>query len=201
MKKPWPLQQRARAEPRLPPSRDCNKASNTPPCQGNRKDHKESCDFHPNPATTGPLAPNMVSAEILIPWDTDGMPRPLPIFTAVMFLSPFLLRWHHERLVRGLHLCHLLLGMGRPPVPNHCQWKSNEELFPHQPGRHQRRWWKPGFPPLPSRKEELCHIPGVSAEAHRAIWVSTPTGEEQSNAILPLPVQCQRRPAKTGDSN
>ena len=124
MKKPWPFQQRARGEPRLPPSCDSNKASNTPPCQGNRKDNKESWDFHPNPAITSPPGPNHGISR-----DTDGMPRPPPIFTP-MFLSPLPLRWHHERLVRGLRLCHLLLGMGRPPVPNQCQWKSNEEPFP-----------------------------------------------------------------------
>ena len=125
MKKPWALQQRARGEPRLPPSCDCNKASNTPPCQGDRKDHKESCNFHPDPATRNPLGPNRGISR-----DTDGMLRPPPILAAEMLLSPFLPRWHHGRLVGGLHLCQVLLGTGRPPVPNQRQWESNEELFP-----------------------------------------------------------------------
>ena len=161
MKKPWPLQQRARGEPRLPPSHDCNKASNTPPCQGDRKDHKESCDFHPNPATTSPPGPNHGISR-----DTDGMPRPLPIFAAVMFLSPFLLRWHHERLVRGLHLCHLLQGMGHPPVPNQCQWKSNEELFP---------------PPARKASEKVVEA-----------WLPTPA--QQEGGALPRPWGVSRSP-------
>ena len=127
---------------------------------------RKAATFIPTQQQQAPLAPNMVSAEILIPWDTDGMPRPLPIFAAVMFLSPFLLRWHHERLVRGLHLCHLLLGMGRPPVPNQCQWKSNEELFP---------------PPARKASEKVLEA-----------WVHTPA--QQEGGALPCPWGVSRSP-------
>lgn len=95
------------------------------PARETERTTRRAGTFIPTQQQQAPLVPTMVISR-----DTDGMLRPPPILAAEMLLTPFLLRWHHERLVGGLHLCQLLLATGRPPVPNQCQWKSNEELFP-----------------------------------------------------------------------
>ena len=67
MKKPWPLQQRARGEPRLPPSCDCSKASNTPPCQGDRKETQGELGLSSQPSNNKPpWSQPWLSAEILM---------------------------------------------------------------------------------------------------------------------------------------
>ena len=166
------------------------------PARETERRHKESWDFHPKPATTSPLGPNhgyqqrywwdaqtsthisSRDAPLPIPaemasWEASGRPPPLPT-------------------------------SARNRAPSCTQPASVEEQWGAPPPTSQEGirggGGKPGLSPLPSRKEELCNVPGVSTEVHRAIWVSTPT-EEQSNAIRPLPVQCQRRPTKAGDFN
>lgn len=125
-----------------------------------------------------------------------------PFIAVITFPSFFLLGWHQRRQVGSLQLYHLPPGMGRPPLPNQCQWRNNEEPSPYQPGGHRKKpSGKPGFPPLPCSKEGLYHTPRVSREVYRGTWTFTPTWKEQSITILPLPVRCQRRPTKTEDLN
>ena len=166
MKKPWPLQQRARAEPRLPPSSDCNKASNTPPCQGNRKEHKESCDFHPNPATTSPPGPKHGISR-----DTDTMGY-----------------WWDAQTSTHIHSSDVPL-----PIPAEmASWEASERPPPLPPSA--RNGAPTCTQPL-SVEEQRGALPPPARKASEKVleaWVHTPA--QQEGGALPCPWGVSRSP-------